>query len=95
MFDIFRKILIFILFYYIMYKEQENQEFKQFPDSKIEKYKLREISNKQAEQEIIDYIREHEGTDAYDVAIALKFCPETTIKICYNLVKLGTLEYLS
>jgi DNA-binding MarR family transcriptional regulator len=78
-----------------MYKEQENQEFKEISDSEIEKYKPRKISDKQAEQEIIDYVKEHEKEDAFDIAVKLKLEPNKVSDICKRLVKKGKLEYLS
>jgi len=56
-----------------------------------DEYTPREISESEAEQEILDYVKAHPGADSFDVAVALKLEPSFAVRVCHRLVTEGKL----
>jgi len=67
--------------------------FKETPDSQIEHYAPREISESDAKEEILEYLNTNPGADAFDVAVALELDPSFAVRICHRLVSEGNLAF--
>lgn len=70
-----------------------SQFFDEVPDSEIQRYSPREISESEAESEILEYLKGHAGEDAFDVAIALELDPSFAATVCHRLVVEGRLTF--
>jgi hypothetical protein len=66
--------------------------FEKTPDSEIDFYKTRNIPKEQAGREVLNYLRRHPGTDALDIAKALKISPGLSFQICDELLSQGYLQ---
>lgn len=74
-------------------KEEPLEAAALIPDADAEAYEARQLSEADAETEIMEYLRGHPGEDAHDLAIVLHLDPALSIRICHRLVDEGRLEF--
>ena len=66
--------------------------FKPIPESRIDRYEPRQISQGQARREILSYLKENRGKDSFDVAVVLHLDPTFAADVCDDLLKKGRIE---